>query len=53
MQKKITIFTVTSIEDDQLKRSFTTKRLAEDAQSTLTAFGIESEVTKETKTIEL
>jgi len=53
MQKKITIFTVVSLEDTTISRSFTTKRLAEDAQATLSTFGVESEVKKESKTIEI
>jgi len=53
MQKKITIFTLTSVTNPELSRSFTTKRLAEDAQETLKAFGVESEVTKENKIITL
>lgn len=53
MQKNITIFTVKSKDNQEHKRAFTTKRLAEDAQTTLKAFGIDSEVEKETRTIEL
>ena len=53
MQKNITIYTVTSLDNAELSRSFTTKRLAEDAKKTLQVFGIEVEISKETRTIEL
>lgn len=50
MEKKITIYTVTSGE---VTKSFTTKKLATDAQNTLKVFGIESEVKKESTTVTL
>lgn len=50
MQKKITVYTVKSGETS---KSFTTKRLAENALNVLKHFGTEASLEKEVKTIEL
>lgn len=52
MQKTITIFTVTQIETN-VSISFSTNKQAQDAKNILATFGIESEISKTKKTIEL
>lgn len=53
MQVKITIHTVTSVAEPKISQPFKTKMLAESAQNTLKIFGIETELTKSTKTVKV